>query len=299
MNGILQFLINFLSLGGLYSLMALGLALLYSILNLANFAYGEIVMVGGYTLYILGYVLFPELPWIIVAISAVLIAIITSLILERVAFKSVRRYGNPNTMLITSFAISTLLQNSAILFIAPRPRPVRTPAFFSQVIWFGDLMISKGDLLSLLTSIGILGLISLFMRYTILGIALQAAASDFTMTRLLGLPADTIIAIAFAISGFLAGVVSLFWIGRIGSVMPSVGLTPVLIAFIASVVGGLGSLPGAVLGGYALGFFTIALNALLPRNVLNFRQAFLFGIVILILVFRPTGLIGRATEEKL
>ncbi len=298
LSGIIQLLLNGLSLGGLYALMAIGLALIYGILDLVNFAYGEIVMVAGYTLYVLGYVLFPDLPWIIVAIAAVVIAIATSLILERVAFRPVR-LADPNTMLITSFAVSMFLQNSALLFIAPRPRPVHFPAFFSQVIRVGDLMISKGDLLSLLTSLFVLGLLTVFMRRTILGSALRAAASDFTMTRLLGIRANQIIAIAFAISGCLAGVVSIFWIGRIGSVFPAVGLTPVLIAFVASVVGGLGSLEGAVMGGYLLGFSTIALNVVLPRGVLNYRPAFLFGIVILILVFRPGGLTGRTTTEKL
>jgi branched-chain amino acid transport system permease protein len=163
----------------------------------------------------------------------------------------------------------------------------------------GDLVISKGDLLSLLTSLAMLGLLTIFMRRTILGSALRAAATDFTMTRLLGLRANLLIAIAFAISGCLAGVVSLFWIGRIGSVLPAVGLTPVLIAFVASVVGGLGSLEGAVIGGYLLGFSTIALNVVLPTAVLDYRQAVLFGIVILVLVFRPEGLTRRTTTEKL
>lgn len=298
LNGILQFLIYALSLGGLYALMALGLALIYGILDLVNFAYGEIVMVAGYTIYVLGYVLFPELAWSVVAIAAVVIAIASSLLLERVAFRPVRD-ADPNTMLITSFAVSTFLQNSAILFIAPRPRPVRFPVFFSQVVRVGDLVVSKGDLLSLLTSLAMLGILTIFMRRTILGSALRAAASDFTMTRLLGIRANLIIAIAFAISGCLAGVVSLFWIGRIGTVMPNVGLTPVLIAFVASVVGGLGSLEGAVVGGYLLGFSTIALNIVLPTKVLDYRQAVLFGIVILVLVFWPEGLTHRTTAEKL
>src|SRR4030067_913036 len=197
---VLQFLINALSLGGLYALVALGLALVYSILRLVNFAYGELVMVGGYTLLVLGQV--TGIPWLIVAALAIFVAVVPSLLLERVAF---------------------------------RPRRL-TP----------------------------------FLRRPILGSALRAAADDFVMTRLLGIRANLVIATAFAISGCLAGVVSLFWIGRSGSVIPQIGLTPVLIAFVASVIGGMGSLGGAVAGGYLLGFLTTTLNTLLPQRMLHF-----------------------------
>jgi branched-chain amino acid transport system permease protein len=143
-----------------------------------------------------------------------------------------------------------------------------------------------------------LGLLTVFLRRTILGSALRAAADDFVMTRLLGIRANVVIATAFAISGCLAGVVSLFWIGRSGSVIPQIGLTPVLIAFVASVIGGMGSLAGAVVGGYMLGFVTIALNTLLPQDLLEFRQAFVFALVILVLLFRPQGLISGAYSAE-
>jgi branched-chain amino acid transport system permease protein len=116
----------------------------------------------------------------------------------------------------------------------------------------------------------------------------------------LGIRANKVIATAFAISGCLAGVVSLFWIGRSGSVIPQIGLTPVLIAFVASVIGGMGSLTGAIVGGYLLGFVTVTLNTLLPQGLLDFRQVFVFGIVILVLLFRPQGLIsGAYTSERI
>ncbi len=132
-----------------------------------------------------------------------------------------------------------------------------------------------------------------------MGSALRAAADDFVMTRLLGVRADQVIATAFAISGCLAGIVAIFWIGRTASVVPTIGLTPVLVAFVASVIGGLGSLAGAVVGGYLLGFLTVGLQSVLPQQLLDFRQAFVFVIVILVLLFRPQGLIrGPATGER-
>lgn len=292
---ILQFLIDSLSLGGLYALMALGLALIYSILRLVNFAYGDLLMVGGYTLLVAGQV--TGIPWLIVAGLAIFAATITSLLLERVAFRPVR-HASPNTMLITSFAVSALLQNAALLFISPRTRAVRIPSFFIENIRLGELMISKSNMVTLVVSMVLLVLLTVFLKRSTLGSALRAAADDFVMTRLLGIRANLVIATAFAISGFLAGVVSLFWIGRSGSVVPQIGLTPVLIAFVASVVGGMGSLTGAVLGGYLLGFLTITLNTFLPQAWLNYRQAFVFAIVIIVLLFRPQGLISKSYSEE-
>jgi branched-chain amino acid transport system permease protein len=292
---ILQFLIDSLSLGGLYALMALGLALIYSILRLVNFAYGDLVMVGGYMLLVAGQA--TGIPWLIVAGLAIFAAVITSLLLERVAFRPVR-HASPNTMLITSFAVSTLLQNAALLFVSPRTRAVRIPSFFVENMRLGELMVSKSNILTIVVSLVLLVLLTVFLRRTILGSALRAAADDFVMTRLLGIRANLVIATAFAISGFLAGVVSLFWIGRTGSVVPHIGLTPVLIAFVASVIGGMGSLTGAVAGGYLLGFLTITLNTLLPQAMLNYRQAFVFVIVIIVLLFRPQGLISKSYSAE-
>jgi branched-chain amino acid transport system permease protein len=292
---VLQFLVNALSLGGLYALMALGLALVYSILRLVNFAYGELVMIGGYTLLVVGQA--TTIPWLIVATLAISVAVVTSLLLERVAFRPVRR-ASPTTMLITSFAVSVLLQNAARLFISPRTQAVRIPSFFVENVRVGGLLVAKSNLVTIIVSLVLLVLLTLFLRRTVLGTALRAAADDFVMTRLLGIRANTVIAAAFAISGALAGVVALFWIGRSASVTPQIGLTPVLIAFVASVIGGMGSLAGAALGGYLLGFVTVALNTFLPQSLLDFRQAFVFGVVILVLLFRPQGLVGSASAER-
>ncbi len=128
---------------------------------------------------------------------------------------------------------------------------------------------------------------------------MRAAATNFTMARMLGVPANLIISAAFAISGLLAGVVSLLWIGRIGAVVPGIGLEPLLIAFIATVIGGMRSLQGAVLGGFLLAFIDTTLNFTLPQDLLKFRDAFTFSLVILILLWRPEGLIkGPASGQR-
>lgn len=293
-NDGIQYLISSLSLGGLYALMALGLVIVYGILRLVNFAYGELVMIGGYGLLLFGD---SPLPWIIVALLSVIVAVIAGVLMERIAFRPVRD-SSPTTMLITSFALSTLLQSVALLTVSPRPRAPRLPSIFVESFTIGGLQIKIVDLIGII--IGVLALVALtvFLRRTVIGLALRAAADDFTMTRLLGVPANRVIAAAFAISGLMAGIVALFWIGRTGQTYPTVGLQPVLIAFIASVVGGMDSLRGAVLGGYVLGFLTMGLQTWLPQGVNNYRDAVMFGIVIVVLLLRPQGLIRPAYSRE-
>lgn len=288
------FVISFLSLGSLYAVMALGLVIVYGILRLVNFAYGEYIMVAGYTLYLLRG---GPLPWLIMAAIAVLMAAVASYLTERIAFRPVRS-NSVTAMLITSFAVSTLLQNAALLFISPRSRVVPLPDLFSEGIKIAGTIIQIRDLLAIAVSILLLLILTLLMKKTFLGIALRAAADKFTMTRLLGVPANLMIATAFAISGTLAGVVALFWLGRIGSVTPTIGLEPLIVAFVASVLGGVESLVGSVVGGYVLALITVSINTFLPQAVVDYRQAFIFAIVILVLLVRPQGLVGQRAEVR-
>jgi len=295
MEQILQFTIDTLSLGSLYALMALGLVIVYGILRLVNFAYGELIMVAGYTLY-----LFSEspVPWLFMALVAIVMAIVAGICTERVAFRPVRE-KSVTAVLITSFAFSTLLQNSALLFISPRARVVPLPDTFSQTVELAGAVVPLRNILTILCTMLLLAAFALLLKKTVLGIALRAAASQFRMARMLGVPANLVISVAFAISGFFAGIVALFWLGRIGSVVPGIGLGPLLVAFIATVIGGMRSLLGAVVGGYLLAFIDVSLAHMLPSNLLQFRDAFTFSLVIFILLWRPEGLIrGPATGQR-
>jgi branched-chain amino acid transport system permease protein len=294
MSDLAQYTVSALSLGGLYALMALGLVIVYGILRLINFAYGELVMIAGYGMLIFGR---SPWPWIFVAILSVLCAVIAALLMERIAFRPVRN-SSPTTMLITSFAVSVLLQNLALVIISPRPKVPRLPDSFTDNFRVLGVRIDVLDLIGLIVSLISLVLLSLFLRKTVLGLSLRAAADDFTMTRLMGVRANMVIATAFAISGLMAGVVALFWIGNARSTTPTIGLEPVLIAFIASVVGGMSTLKGAVIGGYLLGFLTIGLQTWLPQNILAYRDAVLFGIVILVLLIRPDGIVRPAYSRE-
>jgi branched-chain amino acid transport system permease protein len=291
----LEFIINTLSLGSLYAMLALGLVIVYGILKLVNFAYGELIMVGGYTMYLLTF--YTPVPWLGVVILAVAAAMLTSLFTELVAFRPVRE-KSLTAMLITSFAVSTLLQNGALLIISPRARAVTLPEIFQTSVMIAGTSVPWRNILTILTCILTLTLLTLLLRRTVLGIALRAAADNFTMTRMLGVPANTVISTAFAISGIMAGIVSIFWIGRSGSVTPTLGAPPLLVAFVATVIGGMNSLTGAVVGGFVYAIIISLLGVILPPGLVEFREAFMFAFVILILVFRPEGLIRSKTSVE-
>jgi len=291
----IQFVIDVLSLGGAYALMALGLVIVYGILRLVNFAYGELIMAAGYTLYLVSA---SPLPWLVMAVLAVGAAVVTGIATDYVAFRPVRA-KSVTAVLITSFAFSTLLQNAAQLLISPRPRSIPLPEMFSDTVTLFGVVTPARNLITIAAAAVLLTLFTLAMRRTVLGIAMRAAATHFTMARMLGVPANLVISTAFAISGLLAGTVALLWLGRIGTVVPRVGLEPLLIAFIATVIGGMRSLEGAVLGGFLLAFIDTALNYSLPQDLLKFRDAFTFSLVILILLWRPAGLVrGPATGQR-
>jgi branched-chain amino acid transport system permease protein len=252
-------------------------------------------MVAGYAMYLVN----PSgLPWLAMAAVAVLMAVLAGIATDYVAFRPVRA-KSVTAVLITSFAFSTLLQNAALLFISPRPRNVPLPEIFSETVEIAGVITPARNLITIAAAVLLLTLFSWLMRRSVLGIAMRAAATNFTMARMLGVPANLIISSAFAISGLLAGVVSLLWIGRIGAVVPGIGLEPLLIAFIATVIGGMRSLQGAVLGGFLLAFIDTTLNFTLPQDLLKFRDAFTFSLVILILLWRPEGLVkGPASGRR-
>jgi len=291
----LEFIINTLSLGSLYAMLALGLVIIYGILRLVNFAYGELIMMGGYTMFLLAG--FTPLPWLVVAVLAVLAAMLTSLFTEMVAFRPVRE-KSLTAMLITSFAVSTLLQNGALLIISPRARAVDLPQLFQTSVMIAGTNVPWRNILTIVTSVVMLTLLTLLLRRTVLGIALRAAADNFTMTRMLGVPANTVISTAFAISGIMAGIVSIFWIARSATVTPALGAPPLLVAFVATVIGGMRSLTGAVVGGFVYAIIISLLGIFLPPNLLEFREAFMFVFVIIILLFRPQGLISSKTSVE-
>lgn len=290
MDILIQQILNALSLGGTYALLALGLAVVFSVLGLINFAHGELMTIAGYTLF---FAISAGLPLWLAVPAALAAAALAAVLMERIAFRPLRG-ASGTTLLLTSFAVSGILQVVFQATISARPRPVPVPEALAGAIAIGPYHLGVIQLLSIVTTVVMVGLLGLFLRRTLIGLAIRAAAIDFPMTRMMGIRANAVIATAFAISGLLAGVSGLLWVAQRGSVDPLMGFLPVLKAFIAAILGGIGSLPGAVIGGFCLGFIEIGLQALLPDPVLPFRDAVALLLVILLLLCRPQGLVRVA-----
>lgn len=284
--------VNALSLGGTYALLALGLAVVFSILGMINFAHGALMTLTGYALVFANLL---GLPFGLAALFAVVVAMGSAVVLELVAFRPVRRASGA-TMLLTSFAVAVLLQLAFQIFISTRPQIVPLPALLTTAVEIGDVSIGVNRLISIAVAGVVLLALNVFLRRTTMGLAMRAAAEDFDVTRLMGIRADGVISTAFALSGLLAAIAAVLWIAQRSSVDPLMGLIPVLKAFIATTMGGLGSLLGAVLGGMLLGAIEIYLAAYLPDLALPFHGAITLGLVIVVLVLRPQGLVGPSRE---
>ena len=294
MEFVAQQTMNALSFGAEYALLALGLAIVFSIMGLVNFAHGEIIAVGGYTMVAMA-ALSLNNPFIVIG-AAILVASIGSVTLERVAFRPVR-YADPTTGLLTAFGVSIVLQNLFLLLVSPRPIAVTSLYFLEWPISFAGLRISSLQLFETLTTIIVIVVMMLFLKKTVLGLAMRAAAMDFEMVRLTGIRANRVFAAAFLISGLLAGIACVFIMARRGSVDPHLGFDPVLMAFVACVVGGFGSLPGAVIGGFLLGAIEVTMLVLLPQSLGGMTDAFVFGIIALLLIWRPDGILTPPREK--
>jgi branched-chain amino acid transport system permease protein len=287
MDLFVQQTVNALALGGTYALLALGLAVVFSIMGLINFAHGELMTISGYTLMYCGIMGVPFAVSVPLAISA---AVLAAVAMERIAFRPVRG-GSGATMLITSFAVAMILQVLFQNLISARSQAVALPQILSQSVHLGNVIIGVNKIAAIAATVLMLIFLDRFMNRQKTGIAMRAAAEDFAVARLMGIRANTVIAGAFAISGLLAGVAAVLWVSQRASVDPLMGFTPVLKAFIAAILGGLGSLRGAVAGGFMLGFIEVYLAAFLPQEFQEFREPIGLGLVVLILLFRPNGMI--------
>lgn len=287
MEQVVQNLVNALSLGATYALLALGLAMVFSILGLVNFAHGELVTIAAYVFYLLAAPFALQVPVALVAGAG------AAVLMERIAFRPLRG-ASFVTLLFATFALSVIIQNLFLALVSPRQRGAEFPPFLDGFFDIGGVTISTLQAYTAIVCAAALVVLTLFLRKTLTGLAMRAAAQDFEVTRLMGVNAGRVIATAFAISGALAAVAAIFITARRGTVDPGMGFTPLLTAFIATVIGGLGSLGGAVLGGFTLAAIEVGLDVTLPDGTLAYRDAVVLLIVIAILFFRPRGILGRA-----
>jgi branched-chain amino acid transport system permease protein len=282
---VLQTIVDAISLGSLYAIYALGIGLIFGVMGLINFAHGELVMIGGYSLFLLA-----DVPLWASLIATLAIVVVFALAIERTAFRPVRG-ASQTTLLVTSFALAILLQNVAQMSFSALPKSVNVTTTLTESFEVGPVVVSKLAVVTVATTVVLLLALALFLRRTTMGVQMRAAAENFPMARLLGVRANRVIAVAFAMSGLLAGIASFLLVVQTGSVSPTMGVNVVVVAFVATILGGIGSLSGSVLGGFILGALTIVLQATLPYDFLPFRDAFVYGLVLAMLILRPRGLI--------
>lgn len=287
MDVALQQLVNGFSLGGTYALLALGLAIVFTIMHLINFAHGELITVPAYVMY--GLVLLGA-PWAVVAGGAVVTGAVVALLMDRLAFRPVRRAG-PATLLLTSLGLSIIIQGALQTFVSPRERGVPQPDWLLSAVDVAGVRLQVSQLLTVAAVVVVLLAMRQVLQRTRIGMSMRAAALDFDAARLVGVRANRVIAAAFAISGALAGLAAVLLLARRGSVNPTMGLLPVLKAFVAIVLGGFGSLGGAVVGGFVLGFTEVALRVWLPSNLAGSVDGVLFAMIAVLLFFRPGGIL--------
>jgi len=291
-----QQLINGLSLGSLYALIAIGYTMVYGILRLINFAHGDLLMVAAYV-GVMGVGLFAW-PWPVAFALAIALTGLMGVLLERGAYRPLRRAPRIS-LLISAIAASFLLENLALVIFGGRAKPFPVPAAFSGAVSLGGLFIPRlSFLIPLATAVFLAGLFYIVYR-TQTGRAMRAIARDLEMTSLMGIDVNRIIALTFLLGSLLAGAGGVLWAMKYPQVNPFMGILPGLKAFIAAVLGGIGNVSGAVLGGLLLGMLEIMIVALFPSWA-GYRDAVAFVLLIILLLARPTGLLGEVLgEEKL
>ncbi|WP_413870849.1 branched-chain amino acid ABC transporter permease [Albidovulum sp.] len=294
MEYLLQQSMNALSLGGEYALLALGLAIVFSVMGLVNFAHGDMITFGGYAMFLVAAGMGIANPALLLPVG-VLSVVLFAMFLEKVAFKPVRG-APPTTGMLTAFGVSILIQNVALIFVGTRAKSVPTMDFLIQNVTIGSVRIPVVQIFETAVTVIAIALLVVFLKRTTIGMAMRAAARDVSTVRLMGVRADRVIATAFAISGFLAGLATIFVLARRGAVDPFMGFTPVLKAFVAAVIGGFGSLPGAVIGGLVLGVAEVMMQVVLPESMAGFRDAFIFTAVGVLLLVRPQGILGERPD---
>ena len=300
---IIQNAIDAVSLGSLYALTALGIGLIFGIMRLINFAHGDFIMIGAYALIIpsaadLAMMFIGAWPAPFLVITVCSILIVFALASERVAFRPLRT-ADPSILLITSFALSFFFQNLVLMIYSGRPKGIPLWPKLIEPILVGEIRIPQLHVITISVTLGLLVLLVFFLRRTAIGIQMRAASEDFRMARLLGVRANRVIAVAFAISGLLAAVVSLLFVTQTGTLYFKMGVPLVLFAFVATVVGGMGSLSGAVLGGFLVGIASVLFQSILPAEMRFNRDAWVFGLILLILLLRPSGLVAvKAAQER-
>ncbi len=290
LNANLPYLLAGISVGGQYALIAIGYTMVYGILRLINFAHGDIFMVSGFLMVYLS----ASLPlWLSIPL-VIIITVVLGFVIERVAYKPLRSAPRMSIM-ISAIGVSYLLQNIAWYATSGLAKQYPTLPFISGSVPIGSSTATVVTLLTPVLTIVLVAALVLVIRHTKIGMAMRAVSRDFETSQLMGIRINSVISMTFIIGSFLAAVGSLLYFTNYATVTPLAGSMPGLKAFVAAVFGGIGSIPGAVVGAFLIG---ICENIIKALGWSTFSDAFTFALLIIILVAKPTGLFGEKSTDK-
>jgi branched-chain amino acid transport system permease protein len=304
MDIFLQQLINGLTIGSIYALIALGYTMVYGILRLINFAHGDVYMIGAFAGYFLskwlGFGMEPSISGlIIVLIGSMIIAAIVGIIIERFAYRPVRKYARMTT-LITAIGVSLLIENTCVVLWGGAPRSFPQLLESHNYVLFGNASISKAQILIFLVALALMLLLQWIIYNTKVGTAMRAVSYNLNSAKLMGINTNAVITFTFALGSALAAAGGVLTAQYSPQIDPLMGIITGLKAFVAAVLGGIGNIPGAVLGGLLIGIAeTFVVGYGIYVNIPStYRDAVAFSILILVLLFRPAGLLGSNVQEK-
>lgn len=289
----ISFLVNGISLGSIYAIIALGYTMVYGIARMLNFAHGDVIMIGSYVVFVLMNEI--GLPPIVAVLGAVLVCTALGITIERVAYKPLRMAPSL-AVLITAIGVSYLLQNLALLIWGSSPRAFGSVVKMDPIKLFdGQLVITGETLITIVVSTVMMVGLTLFVNGTRLGKAMRAVSEDKGAAQLMGINVNFTISLTFAIGSALAAVAGVLLCSAYPTLMPTTGAMPGIKAFVAAVFGGIGSIPGAMLGGILLGVIESLSKAYISSQM---ADAIVFGVLIIVLLVKPTGILGKKINEK-
>ena len=286
----LQQTLNGLSLGGAYALIAIGYTMVYGILRMINFAHGDVFMMAGYfAIYAMA-----EFPWYVSFPIVIIATIVLGIVIERTAYKPLRTAPRMSVM-ISAIGVAYLLENLANYLFTAMPQSYPQAEFLKHVYTFGDITVSRVTLITPVLTILLTVILMMLVNHTKFGMSMRACSKDQDTAKIMGIKVDSVITLTFAIGCGLAAVGSILYFTDRNTVQPYSGSLPGLKCFVAAVLGGIGSIPGAVVGGFIVGICQIAITA---AGYSVFSDAFTFVLLIIILLVRPTGIFGEKATDK-
>ena len=288
-----SFLVNGISLGSIYAIIALGYTMVYGIARMLNFAHGDVIMIGSYLVFVLMGSL--GMPPIVAVIGAMVGCTLLGITIERIAYKPLREAPSL-AVLITAIGVSYLLQNVALLIWGSTPKSFTSVVKMDPIRLFdGQLVITGETLATIVISVIIMIVLTLFVNRTKMGRAMLAVSEDKGAAQLMGINVNRTISLTFAIGSALAAIAGVLLCSTYPTLQPTTGAMPGIKAFVAAVFGGIGSIPGAMLGGVLLGVIESLSKAYISSQM---ADAIVFGVLVIVLLVKPTGILGKAVKEK-